>query len=166
MVTRNWLNHAPPPAPASSRNTMNCRAETNSRAEGNCPSSRAFLTRRSVGCSVLPLRSGIGVHSPNACCATRQAPRLNRAKTLGYSDSTAARTNRAVSILAGKASESSCNCAFSRYIVRHELGDLGLHGFLHLLQNPRYDSYNVGPVYRQQFFQIVRIAISNKIGRA
>ena len=41
------------------------------------------------------------------------------------------------------------------------MGDLGLHGFLHFLQNPRHDPYDVGPVYRQQFLQIVRIAICN-----
>src|ERR1039458_7263183 len=45
--------------------------------------------------------------------------------------------------------------------VRRKQGDLGFHGFLHFFQNSRYNPDDVGPVNGQQFFQIVRIAISD-----
>ena len=43
-----------------------------------------------------------------------------------------------------------------------ELLKLRLHGFLYLLQNARYGPHDLGPVQLQQFFQIVRIAVSDR----
>ena len=39
--------------------------------------------------------------------------------------------------------------------------DLRFHGFLYFFQNARHDAYDVGPVYGQQFLQIVGIAVGD-----
>src|ERR1700757_3130971 len=54
--------HVLPQEPSIATKARNCRALTKVRAEGNVPSSRAFCSRRGVGCSVFWLLSAISAN--------------------------------------------------------------------------------------------------------